>query len=138
MHIERRRLLVCFLRGSALILLGALLASFFPHAWMQTIHQLMGLGDLPDTPMVQYLARSVAALYAQLGLFYWFVSYDVPRYARLLRFSAWVKFAFGMLVLGVDVFVGMPGFWIAIEGPFILTWSLTLRLLLGHDGDLRQ
>ena len=35
-----------------------------PYAWMNAIHQWLGLGTLPDTPVVGYLARSTSAFYA--------------------------------------------------------------------------
>ena len=38
-------------------------------------------------PLVEYLTRSVSALYVSMGASYWFMSYDVRRYLPLLRFT---------------------------------------------------
>lgn len=38
-----------------------------PYAWMNAIHQWLGLATLPDAPVVGYLARSTSAFYALFG-----------------------------------------------------------------------
>jgi hypothetical protein len=119
-------ILILFLRVSAAILLLALPAALMPQSWMAAIHHALGLGTLSEQTIVAYLTRSVSALYACLGALYAFVSFDVRRYLPLLRFSAWLKLTFGLGMLALDVAVGMPAPWTAVEGPFIVTWSLAL------------
>src|SRR5687768_13106421 len=80
---ERR--LALFLRWTAALLLLALPAVVLPHAWMDAIHQWLGLGPLPELPMVAYLARSESALYGVLAALYWHAAGDVRRYLPLLR-----------------------------------------------------
>ena len=121
-----QRQLVLFLRVSAVILLLALAALVLPHRAMNSMHGWLGLGDLPDTPMVSYLARSSSALYASLGAMYFYLARDVRRHLDLLRFLGLVKLVFGAAMLLLDVAVGMPLLWTLVEGPFILDWSLTL------------
>ncbi len=130
-----QRQLVLFLRVSAVILLLALAALVLPHRAMDTLHGWLGLGDLPDTPMVSYLSRSSGAQYATLGALYLCLSFDVRRNLDLLRYLAYFKLAFGAAMLVVDVAVGMPLLWTLVEGPFILGWSLTL---LGLTQRLRR
>ena len=124
------RRLALFLRVSAAILLLALVAVAMPHAWMDVIHGWLGLGPLAEQPMVAYLARSASAMYASLGALYLYLSYDLRRYLALLRFLAGLKLAFGVAMLALDVAVGMPLLWVAVEGPFILAWSLALLWLV--------
>jgi len=68
------QVLKLFLRliGSAALL--ALIFVAAPHAWMDAIHAQMGMGQLPDAPVVGYLARSTSAFYALLGGLLWVVS----------------------------------------------------------------
>ncbi len=124
-----QRQLVLFLRVSAVILLLALAALVLPHRAMNGMHDWLGLGDLPNVPMVSYLARSSGGQYASLGALYLYLSRDVRRHRDLLRFLAAIKLAFGAAMLVVDVAVGMPLLWTLVEGPFILAWSLALLVL---------
>ena len=123
------RLLARFLQVSGGIVLLALPAVVFPYGWMDAIHEWLGLGTLPDSPMVAYLARSASALYAGLGALYLYVARDVRYYADLLRFFGRVHLLFGVAVLVIDVTVGMPVLWTAVEGPFVIGWSVALLAL---------
>ena len=50
-----RRTLVILLRLEAIHLLTALIASMMPLAWMKEIHRSLGMGELPDGPIIGYL-----------------------------------------------------------------------------------
>ena len=56
--------IVIILRVIGITGLFAIPAIFLPYSWMNAIHDYMGLGELPDTPIVSYLARSLSAFYA--------------------------------------------------------------------------
>ena len=58
------RALVWLLRIIGVSSLFAMIFVAAPHSWMRDIHQLAGLGVMPDTPVVWYLARSTSAFYA--------------------------------------------------------------------------
>ena len=83
---------------------------------MDDISQLLGLGKLPDAPLVGYLTRTLSALYAAIGASYWYVSCDVPRYLPLLRFTVPLTLALDLTILAIDVAVEMPVWWIVPEG----------------------
>jgi hypothetical protein len=123
------RTLALFLRVTAAILLLALPAIVLPYAWMDAIHRWLGLGELPDRPMVQYLARSASALYAFLGFVLIFVSRDVRRYLPLVRFLGWAKVIFGVVMLGLDLTVDMPMLWTLVEAPVIVGFGIALLWL---------
>ncbi|MFO0866631.1 MAG: hypothetical protein U0744_18655 [Gemmataceae bacterium] len=128
------RRLALFLRASAIILGSAIVATLMPLSLMASLSRWVSIAEMPETPIVSYLARSCSAMYAMLGLLYWRVSLDVPRYRELIRFLALCKLAFGIGILAIDFLVGMPTWWVYSEGPFIIVWSLTL-LLLKHKAD---
>src|SRR5262245_31164276 len=111
--------LVVVLRFGAAVLMLAALAVVIPFAWMAAIHDLFGQGTLPELPLVGYLTRSVSAFYAYHGALIWLLSFDVRRYEKVIRFMAWANVAFGLLLVGIDVFVGMPWWWTATEGPIV-------------------
>lgn len=118
--------LVILLRVSGIILLTALIAVVMPFSWMQDIHRLLNLGELPADPLTKYFARSVSALYALHGAMVFFVASDVRRYLPLVKFLSGLTVMFGLIMLAIDLHSGMPGFWIAGEGPFICALGATL------------
>ena len=54
-----------------------------PFSWMDRVHAWLGLGPLPDAPIVAYLARSTCAFYALMGGLAWLIASDLGRYASL-------------------------------------------------------
>jgi len=109
--------------------LVALVAVFLPRDAMQWACLHLGLGEMPAGPLAGYLARSGSLMYALHGAMVLFVSFDVPRYGRLIRLFAWLAVAHGVLLLGIDFTEGMPGWWQCVEGPcFSLTGVVVLLL----------
>ena len=119
-----------FLRLTAVMLFPAALAVVMPHAWMNNVHHSLGLNELPETPMIGYLTRSLSALYALLGAGCWFVSRDVRRYLPLLRFTVTMTFFFGATLCAIDVLVEMPTLWTLLEASFVLGWTTALWWLV--------
>jgi hypothetical protein len=87
------------------------------------------MGQLPDTPVVGYLARSTSAFYALLGGLFWVISFDLGRHRRVLIYLGAAVTSFGVVLLAVDWFEGMPSFWTVWEGPFVTAFGLTLLFL---------
>jgi hypothetical protein len=114
--------------GAALIL--ALPASVLPFSTMNAVHRdALGLGELPDAVIVQYLARTASLLYAVHGAVLVFASFDVPRYRPLIVFLGYSNGLFGGAACAVDLIFGMPLWWAAWEGPLIVAAAfLTVRL----------
>jgi hypothetical protein len=128
------RMLILFLRGTAIMLVCAAGAVVMPHAWMAAHYERLGLGSLPDLPLVGYLTRSVSALYATMGVTYWFLSCDVQRYLPFLRFTVPVTLLLDVTLIAIDVAVDLPLWWAVVEGAFILSWTLVLWLLVRRVG----
>src|SRR5262245_4028744 len=126
---KTERALVVVLRCGAVVLLLAALAVFMPFPWMREIHDLFGQGTLADVPIVGYLTRSVAAFYAYHGALVLLLSFDVRRYAAVIRFLAWANVVFGVVLAVIDVWVGMPVFWTMLEGPGVIGFGLVVLLL---------
>ena len=96
---------------------------------MVEVHSWLGLGNLPGLPIVGYLTRSLAALYALRGALVLFISFDVARYAALITFMAVTTIVFGFALVAIDVAAGMPWFWFLVEGPVIAAiWAVILWL----------
>jgi hypothetical protein len=117
-------------RFGALVLSVAALAIFLPFRWMDATHAWLGLGSLPDLPIVHYLTRSLAALYAFHGAIMWRLATDVRRYAPMIRLIAWGDIVFGAALFGIDWFAGMPWYWTAAEGPSLIGYAVIVLWLL--------
>ena len=107
----------------------AIVPVFMPHAWMDATHRWLGMGELPETPVIVYLTRSLSALYAfQAGLL-WLVSCDVRRYGVLVTYVSAAFAVFGAIVLWIDLKAGTPWFWTLGEGPFLIVMGLAMLVL---------
>ncbi|MGA2253398.1 MAG: hypothetical protein ABSG53_01950 [Thermoguttaceae bacterium] len=130
--------LVLLLRLDAILLLSALVPSMMPFAWMKEIHRFLGLGELADGPLIGYLTRSLSVLYAMHGAVQVFVSLDVRRFLPVVKFMAVLTFLFGLWMTALDVFVGMPLFWIVCEGPVIFLLGCVVLWLTGRVGSTEE
>jgi hypothetical protein len=128
------KLLVVTLRASAILLISAVIPAVMPFVWMEGVHRQLGMGDLPSEPIVGYLTRSLSAMYAMHGGLVLFVSLDVRRYLPLVKCLALLALLFGMGMIVLDVWVGMPLFWVLGEGPFIILLAVLLLWLARQTG----
>ena len=116
-EVVEARFLRLFLRFVGSVSLCAVFAVVMPYSWMNAIHQGLGLGELPDAPIVGYLARSTSALYAILGGLMWTLSFNVRQYEAVLSYLGAVIIVFGLTLLAVDMLEGLPFQWTISEGP---------------------
>lgn len=84
-------------------------------------------------PLTGYLARTASGLFALHGATVLFVSFDVPRFWKLIRFLAAIAQLHGLIVLPVDVAEGMP-WWCLIEGPGIALTGVIVLLIQCRAG----
>ena len=106
--------MLCLLGVSGLF---ALVAVFRPVSWMVATHRWLGLGEMPVAPVVEYLARSLSAIYAPLSALRLVVASDLERYRPLVRFLAVAVVLMSVVFNGVDLAAGMPWWWTTFEGP---------------------
>jgi hypothetical protein len=123
------RLLAILFRIIGAVLLLAIPAVFLPTDWMASIHDALGLGEMPRGPLVEYLTRSVSALYALHGALFLLISTDVRRYRPVALLLGAGDMVFGSFVFGIGLWSGLPAHWLWSEGPpTVLTGVLILWL----------
>ena len=125
----RERALVVLLRVSGGVMLLALFAIVLPTEWMAATHRWLGLGEFPASPLVDYLTRSISALYAIYGGLLVLLARDVRRFAPVIVYLAVTGLAFGVIMIGVDFAAGMPRYWSVGEGPLVLVLSSVILWL---------
>lgn len=116
--------LVFLLRCGAVLTGSAFFALFLPVEWMASTHRWVGLGEFPRMPIVDYLARSVAAFYGFHGVLLFVISTDVVRFRPLVWYVAMMNVLFGATLLAIDFHAGLPASWIAFEGPPVIVIGL--------------
>jgi len=121
--------LVLLLRLAGCVTASAFLAIFLPVEWMASTHQWLGLGEFPRAPVVDYLARSIAALYGFHGVLLLIVSGDPVKYRTIVSYVAAMNVLFGLIVLAVDLHAGLPMMWTLLEGPPITAFGIVIGLL---------
>lgn len=125
------RAVAVVLRIIGVIDLLAIGAAVMPFAWMQRVHAALGLGEMPEAPVVEHLARSTSIFYAVHAVTILYLSTDVPRFRPVIRFLAWLALAHGALLLWSDIRSGMPTWWAVAESGGVIFEGVLVLLLLG-------
>lgn len=120
------RLLVALLRLGAVLTGSAFFAVLMPEQSMAAVHQSLGLGEFPASPLTSYLTRSLSAMYAFHGALLFILATDVQRYRPAIIFLGWTTAIFGVALLGIDLRAPMPLWWTLIEGPSVIGIGLVL------------
>jgi hypothetical protein len=125
----RVRLLAALLRLAGAVMATAFLAMLLPVEWMASTHEALGLGEFPRAPVVDYLARSIAALYGFHGVLLLIIASDPVKYRTIVTYVSWMNLLFGTMVTAIDVYAGMPTFWTLGEGPPIVVFGMVIAWL---------
>ncbi len=126
------QLLFWLLRVSASILFLAFPCMLLPESWMDATHRWLGLGSLPEAPIMGYLTRSLAGFYGFFGVLTWMLTSDLVRYRPLIVAWGWFHILFGGMLLAIDIHAGLPSYWIAIEGPGLIGAGLLTLFLVSR------
>ena len=123
------RALVCLPRIVGVPALFAIVAVLMPTSWMAATHRWLGLGEMPTSPVVEYLARSLSAFYALVGALCLLMASDLDRYRPVVRFLGAAFALMSVIFLGVDLVAGMPWWWSASGGPGGVVFGALLFVL---------
>jgi hypothetical protein len=121
--------LLWLLRLVSTVILLSIFPIFFPRSWMETTHQAMGLGIVPDRPIFWYLARSLSLLYFAHGVLVFGLSTDIRRFWPLIKLLGWLNIFLGTILLGIDLEAPMPLWWTLAEGPGIIGGGILILVL---------
>jgi hypothetical protein len=122
-------LLKCLLRLAGGVLCLGAPAALLPLAWMGEVHAALGLGVMPSGRIVEYLARSAGLVYAMHGVLMLTAARDVRRFAPIVTVIGISHIAFGVAMLVLDIYVGMPLDWTLGEGPPVAAVGIAVLLL---------
>jgi len=123
------RLLLIILRLNAVMLVLAFPAVIMPYEWMNVIHHWLGLGELPDIPILGYLTRSISLLYGMLGILTFLIAADPKRYWTLIALWGVASLGTGIVLGVVDIVHRMPFYWTLAEAPYLLCLGIAVLVL---------
>ncbi len=135
--VTRLRLLTFLLRLGGVVTFSAFFAMLLPIEWMASTHRWLGMGEFPRSAVVDYLARSIAALYGFHGILLLIIARDPVRYRTIVWYVVFMDFAFGVMVLLIDLHAGMPVLWTIGEGPPIIVLGMAIAFLNRENEDRR-
>jgi hypothetical protein len=82
---------------------------------METSHSWLGLGVLPDGPIIMFMIRQASFTYGIHGLLLWLLASDVARFRPLVSFTGITYLLAAPVFFIIDYTSGMPGFWLATD-----------------------
>lgn len=126
---KQEKMISWILRLLGFLGMFAILAVIMPFGWMLSIHEYLGLGVMPEAPVVEYLARSLSAFYALVSVIFWYLSFRVQEHWKLVRVLACLLVIFGTVSWWIDVKSGMPLFWTLQEAPPMIVVGLVILYL---------
>ena len=131
MNMKPERLLKLILQINGGVMATALIAVFLSHDQMGAIHEWLGLEEekFPKAIIVDYLARSLSAFYAIMGILYLVLARDICAHASVITFMAWASICFGVGSIFIGLQLGFPAWWTWGEGPFIILYGAAILWL---------
>ena len=111
------RLLALWLRIGGTVCASALIAVVMPRDWHAATHAALGLGEFPEAPIAEYLARGMSGMCGFYGLLLLYLSSHVAAQLRLIAWQAIALTAISLLSTVSLARHGMPGWW--LYGDFL-------------------
>ena len=131
---NRQRLLVWSLRLAGAVEIFAFIAVVMPRSWMEISHAWLGMGQMPDGPLIMFMIRQASYTYGIHGLSLWVLASDVERFRPLIVFNGIAFLVAAPVFFLIDLTSGMPLWW-AVSDPMSCGFFgvLLLWLSLGKD-----
>ena len=112
---NRQRLLSALLRLAGACELFAFLAVVMPRSWMEASHAWLGLGVLPEGPVLMFMIRQASYTYGMHGVSLFLLASDVERFRPLVRLNG-VSFLLAAPVFFlIDTTSGIPAWWTLVD-----------------------
>ena len=93
----------------------AFIAVAMPRSWMEVSHLWLGLGEMPEGPLIMFMIRQASYTYGMHGVSLWVLASDVDRFRPLVTLNG-VSFLLAALVFFlIDYTSGVPLWWTAAD-----------------------
>jgi hypothetical protein len=112
--------LAVWLRFGGVVCALALVAVVMPRSWHFAMHAWLGLGDFPEAPIAEYLARGMSAMCGLYGLLLIWLARDVTKFASVISFLVLALMGVSFVSTALMSSAGMPLWW--LWGDFGSVW----------------
>lgn len=119
-----------YLRVLGIITMTAVFAVVMPFHWMDAISGWLTGWGMPNTPVINYLARGLSLMYVFFGVMVFRLSFSPSRHLEILKFLGQAGVIFGIAMTALDPAIGLPWQWTLAEGPATILINLLLLYLV--------
>ena len=130
---NRQRLLVWLLRLSGAVEILAFIAVVMPRSWMEVSHEWLGMGTMPDGPLVMFMIRQASYAYGMHGVSLWILASDVVRFRPLIIFNGVAFLLAAPVFFLIDYTTGVPFWWTIFDSLACGSTGIALLLLTRDD-----
>lgn len=132
---NHEKLLAALLRLAGATEILAFIAVVMPRSWMETSHLWLGMGPMPDGPLIMFMIRQASYVYGMHGVSLWILASDVVRFRPLIRLNGISFTLAGPVFFLIDYSAGIPLWWIAVDTLACLFLGLAMLWLSGRTRD---
>lgn len=113
----------------------AFFAVVMPRSWMEVSHSWLGMGAMPDGPLIMFMIRQASYTYGMHGVSLWVLASDVKRYRTLILLNGISFLIAGVLFTVIDYTAGMPNWWTIGDGLGCAGFGAALLWLIAHGNN---
>ena len=89
----------------------AFIAVVMPRSWMEISHAWLGLGEMPNGPVLMFMIRQASYTYGVHGVSLWVIAANVERFRLLVIFNSIAFLVAAPVFFWIDQSSGMPLWW---------------------------
>ena len=127
MTINRLQSWLLRLTGATEIL--AFFSVVMPRSWMEVSHSWLGLGEMPEGPIIMFMIRQASYVYGMHGVSLWLLATDVKRYQPLIVFNGISFLLAGLVFFLIDYSAGLPTWWTIVDSFGCASFGVAVLLL---------
>jgi len=130
-----QRLIAWLLRLTGAFEILAFVAVVMPRSWMEVSHSWLGMGVMPDGPLIMFMIRQASYTYGMHGLSLWILSWNVDRFRPLIIFNGIAFLLAGPVFFVIDYTTGMPWYWTVMDSAGCGFFGAAILLLTLRRSD---
>lgn len=108
---DKLRLQKWLLRLAGAVEILAFVSVVMPRSWMEASHEWLGIGAVPDGPILMFMIRQASYAYGMHGISLWIIASDVVRFRPLVIFTGFAFLLAAPVFFLIDYTSGMPLWW---------------------------
>ncbi|PYS70258.1 MAG: hypothetical protein DMF69_14155 [Acidobacteria bacterium] len=108
---NRQRISAFLLRLSGSVEILAFIAVVMPRSWMEIAHAWLGMGEMPNAPVIMFMIRQASYTYGMHGISLWVIASNVERFRLLVILNGFAYLIAAPVFFLIDRSSGMPLWW---------------------------